>query len=299
FFTGEFSRVGPNTAKEICANAAVLPNMKPADVSRETAEKLIAGIKKTKIIAPTTDCITPIGEELLEKGLKKEVNAEFYAACSRPASVYRGNPFVIEAALAFGGDQPAEEPMNVLRFANKVPLLFQQGACAITKSLINTNWRSYGLSQSTGALPIGPLTIVVHIASVWVPFTSESKEAIAHYPEIIKEVKLAVQEVGRKLGSYIYKKKRIGDEMKKRGYIEKYIPHIAEALKELVDNKDYQKDNVESSLKEILERKRGEIEDIEADNEEFDETFAKIGKKEKKPKKEGEDAEESTDEDTD
>jgi len=297
FFTNEFSRVGPGTAKEICANAALLPDMKPKEVSRESAEKLIAGIKKTKIIAPPTDCIVPIGEELLEKGLKKEVNAEFYCALSRPPSVYRGNPFVVECAIAYGGEQPAEEPMNVLRFANKVPLLFQQGACAVTKSLIGTNWRSYGLSQSTGALPLGPITIVIHIASVWVPFTSESKEAIAHYPEIIKEVKLAVQECGRKLSSYIYKKRRIGEELKKRGYIEKYIPHIAEALKELVENKDYQKENVETSLKEILERKRGEIEDIEADNEEYDETFAKIGKKEKKKTEEGE--EESSNEDDD
>ncbi|MFA6888909.1 MAG: DNA topoisomerase VI subunit B [Candidatus Woesearchaeota archaeon] len=279
FFTSEFSRVGPGTAKEICSNAAVLPNMKPADVSRETTEKLVEGIKKTKIIAPPTDCITPIGEELLEKGLKKEVNAEFYCACSRPPSVYRGNPFVVECALAYGGEQPAEEPITVLRFANKVPLLFQQGACAVTKSLINTNWRSYGLSQSTGALPLAPITLVVHIASVWVPFTSESKEAIAHYPEIIKEVKLAVQECGRKLGSYIYKKKRIGDELKKRGYIEKYIPHIADALRELIEIKDFEKTKVEESLKEILERKRGQIEDIEAENEEFDEEFAKIGKK--------------------
>ncbi|MBI5072306.1 DNA topoisomerase VI subunit B [Candidatus Woesearchaeota archaeon] len=300
FFTTEFSRVGPGTAKEICANAALLTNMKPSDVSRENAEKLIEGIKKTKIISPPTDCIVPIGEELLEKGLKKEVNAEFYCACSRPPNVYRGNPFVVECGLAYGGEQPAEEPMTVLRFANKVPLLFQQGACAVTKSLIGTNWRSYGLSQSTGALPIGPITLVIHIASVWVPFTSESKEAIAHYPEIIKEVKLAVQECGRKLGSYIYKKKRIGDEMKKRGYIEKYIPHIAEALKDLVDSKEYQKENVETSLKEILERKRGELEDIEAENEEFDEEFAKIGKKEKKKKEGEEGAEEvSTDDETD
>ncbi len=278
FFTTEFSRVGPGTAKEICANAAVLPNAKPQEVSRETTEKLIEGIKKTKIIAPSTDCITPIGEELLEKGLKKEVNAEFYCACSRPPAVYRGNPFVVECALAYGGEQPAEEPMTVLRFANKVPLLFQQGACAVTKSLISTNWRSYGLSQSTGALPIGPITLVVHLASVWVPFTSESKEAIAHYPEIIREVKLAVQECGRKLGSYVGKKKRIGDELKKRGYIEKYIPHIADALQELAEYKDSDKAKVEENLKEILERKRGEIENIEADNQEYDEEFAKLGK---------------------
>ncbi len=280
FFTSEFSRVGPGTAKEICANAALLPNMKPQQISRESAEKLIEGIKKTKIIAPPTDCITPIGEELLEKGLKKEVNAEFYCACSRPPSVYRGNPFIVECALAYGGEQPADSPITVLRFANKVPLLFQQGACAVTKSLITTNWRSYGLSQSTGALPLGPVILVVHLASVWVPFTSESKEAIAHYPEIIKEVKLAVQECGRKLGSYVGKKKRIGDELKKRGYIEKYIPHIAQALRELIEYKESDISKVEESLKEILERKRGEIENIEADNQEYDEEFAKIGKEE-------------------
>jgi len=286
FFTTEFSRVGPGTAKEICSNAAVLPNAKPHEISRETAERLIEGIKKTKIIAPPTDCITPIGEELLEKGLKKEVNAEFYCACSRPPAVYRGNPFIVEAALAYGGEQPAEEPMTVLRFANKVPLLFQQGACAITKSLIGTNWRSYGLSQSTGALPLAPITLVVHLASVWVPFTSESKEAIAHYPEIIREVKLAVQECGRKLGSYVGKKRRMGDELKKRGYIEKYIPHIADALKELVEFKDFDKTKVEESLKEILERKRGQLEDIEAENEEYDEEFAKIGKEDEKSEEE-------------
>lgn len=299
FFTTEFSRVGPGTAKEICSNAAVLPNMKPSDVTREIGERLAEGIKKTKIIAPPTDCIVPIGEELMEKGLKKEVNAEFYCACSRPPSVYRGNPFVIECSLAYGGEQPAEEPITVLRFANKVPLLFQQGACAVTKSLIGTNWRSYGLSQSTGALPIGPVMLVVHIASVWVPFTSESKEAIAHYPEIIKEVKLAVQECGRKLGSYIYKKKRIGDELKKRGYIEKYIPHIADALRELVEFKETEKGKVEESLKEILEKKRGELEDIEADNEEYDEEFAKIGKKQKKSDEEGEAEEKEIEEDMD
>ncbi len=295
FFTSEFSRVGPGTAKEICANAAVLPNMRPKEVSRETAEKLIYGIKKTRIIAPPTDCVIPIGEELLEKGLKKEVNAEFYCAITRPPSVYRGYPFLVEAGLAYGGEQSAEGLITVLRFANKVPLLFQQGSCAITKSLINTNWRSYGLSQSTGALPIGPVTIVVHIASVWVPFTSESKEAIAHYPEIIKEVRLAVQDIGRNLGSYIYKKKRIGDELKKRSYIEKYIPHIADALKELVEYKEVEKTKVEECLKEILERKRGEIEGIEAENVEYDEAFAKIGKKKKEGSEEAEEEREEND----
>jgi len=279
FLTSEFTRVGSGTAKTICEHGALLPNTKPKNMSREMAEQLMKGIKETKLISPPTDCISPIGEKDLEKGLRKEVNAEFYTACSRPPSVYRGNPFAVEAAIAYGGDQSAENSIRLMRYANRVPLLFQQSACAATRSAISTAWRNYGLSQSKGSLPIGPLTVVIHIASVWVPFTSESKEAIAHYPEIIKEAKLALQEVGRKLGSYIHKKKRIHAESQKRGYIERYIPYVAEALKELISIKD--EDKVKKLLKEILEKKRGTLENVDFDasaNTDYDEELASIGK---------------------
>ena len=278
FLINEFSRVGPGTAKEICENSALLTDTKPANINRDMAEKLLQGIAKTKIIAPPTNCISPIGEELLEKGLRKEINAEFYCAVTRPPEVYRGNPFVVEAGIAYGGEQSAEEPIRLFRYANRVPLLYQQGACAVTKSVTSNVWRNYGLSQSKSALPMGPATIAVSINSVWVPFTSESKEAIAHYPEIIKEVKLALQEVGRKLSLYIHKKKRIQVEGAKRGYIETYIPHVAEALKELLGYKKEDEEKVKTLLKEILEKKRGKLEDIDIDNPEYDEEFAKIGK---------------------
>ena len=285
FLTKEFSRVGADTAKQICEHAALLPKKQPQELSREQIEKLMEGIKKTKIMNPSTDCVTPIGDVVLEKGLKKEINAEFYTTISRSPSVYRGNPFVIECGIAYGGDQPKDQSVRLLRFANRVPLLFQQGACAVTMSVIQTNWRSYGLSQSSGALPIGPLTVIIHIASVWVPFTSESKEAIAHYPEIIKEIKLAVQEAGRKLGSYVNKKKRMGVEAKKRDYIEIFIPHVAEALKELLDLKKIDEDKIKEDLRAILEKKRGKLETLEFDaskNVEYDEEFAKIGQEEAK-----------------
>jgi len=233
FLCNEFSRVGSGTAKQICQNAAILPNTKPRDITREMAQKIEDGIKKTKIISPPTDCISPIGEDLLEKGLRKEINAEFYAAITRPPSVYRGNPFVVEVGIAYGGEQNAEGSMNLYRYANRVPLLYQQGSCAVTKSVVNTAWRNYGLSQSRGALPVGPITIAVHIASVWVPFTSESKEAIAHYPEITKEIKLALQDCGRKLASYVGKKRRMQYESKKRDYIQIFIPHVVASLTEV------------------------------------------------------------------
>ena len=281
FLINDFSRVGPGTSKQICENAALLPSTKPHEINREIAEKLMEGIKKTKIIAPPTDCISPISSEELEKGLKKEINAEFYYSITRPPSVYRGNPFIVEAGLAYGGNQNSEGSITLMRFANRVPLLYQQGACAINKSIVQTNWRSYGLSQSSGALPQGPLTIIVHIASVWVPFTSESKEAIAHYPEIIKEIKLALQEIGRKLGSYVHKKKRVLAEGQKRDYIKTYIPHVAEALKELVGLKDSDEKKVEEYLTLILEKHRGKLENPEVINEEYDEELANIGKDEK------------------
>ncbi len=288
FFTSEFSRVGPGTAKDICSYAKLMPNMKPSEVHRDQAERLIAAIKETRIIAPPTDCVSPITADELKKGLKKEINAEFYCATTRPPAVYRGNPFQIEAAIAYGGDQPAEETIRVLRYANRVPLLHQQASCAATEAIMETSWRAYGLAQSKDSLPFGPATVVVHMASVWVPFTSEAKEAVAHYPEIIKEMKLALQECGRELARYTGKKKRLSEELKKRGYIEKYIPHISTALKELLGLKEKEKQEVTKNLKDLLEKHRGTLEKIEEENVEYDEAFAKIGKEEKTEKQEEE-----------
>ncbi|MBD3304116.1 DNA topoisomerase VI subunit B [Candidatus Woesearchaeota archaeon] len=280
FLTKDFCRIGTGTAKEICEKAAIPPNTKPKDINHAQAEKLMEGIKNTKIIAPSTDCIVPIGSELLEKGLKKEINAEFYTAVTRSPAVYRGNPFVIECAIAYGGDQPKDQTIRLMRFANRVPLLYQQSAGAIFKGVVQTSWRSYGLSQSNGALPQGPVTLVVHLASVWPPFTSEAKEALAHYPEIIKEIKLALQECGRKLGSYVNKKKRIHAESQKRSYIEKYIPHVAEALKELLALKQSDEAKIKQMLRDLLEKHRGKLEKVEIENTEYDEEFAKIGREE-------------------
>jgi DNA topoisomerase-6 subunit B len=281
FLTTEFSRVGSGTAKAICEEALILPKTKPKKINRDEAEKIIKAIKKTKIISPSTDCISPIGEEAFEKGLKKEINAEFYCSVTRSPSVYRGNPFQVEVALAYGGNQPADKSATLFRFANRVPLQYQQGACGSSKSVIQTNWKSYGLQQSRGAMPVGPLTIAVHIASVWVPFTSESKEAIAHYPEIIEEMKRALQEAGRKLQKYTLRKRKVKDELKKRSYIEKYISHVAAGLREVLDLDSSEETTLEFELRGILEKKRGKVEKVEFDaqkNTEFDEEFANIGK---------------------
>ncbi|MBI5065451.1 DNA topoisomerase VI subunit B [Candidatus Woesearchaeota archaeon] len=263
FLTTEFSRVGGGTAKEICDKAGLQTDMKPSELNHAHVDKLMTGIRETKIIAPSSDCLSPIGEELLEKGLRKEVNAEFYTAVSRSPSVYRGIPFVIEVSAAYGGEQPADEPIKLLRYANRVPLLYQQGACATFKSVISTAWRGYGLQQSSGSLPQGPLTLVIHLASVWPPFTSEAKEALAHYPEIIREIKLALQEIGRKLGSYVNKKRRAGMEQERVNIFERYIPEVADSLSRLTgDNKTKLIESMKKMLeknKEFIQQNKGEL----------------------------------------
>jgi DNA topoisomerase-6 subunit B len=256
FLTTDFSRIGAGTAKKICEEANLYPNARPSRIAKQEADNLLKAMRKTKFVAPPTDCLSPIGQELLEKSLKKEYDAEFYTTITRPASVYRGNPFIIEAGIAYGGSLNKENQAEIIRFANKVPLQYQQSACAITKSTVKTKWKQYGLHQSNGNLPIGPVVITVHIASVWVPFTSESKESIAHYPEIIKEIKLAVQECGRQLGKYLRKQHKAKDEEKKKSYLEKYVSIIGVALREILALKQIDENKINKNLKDVLERSR-------------------------------------------
>jgi DNA topoisomerase-6 subunit B len=258
FLSSDFSRVSPRVAAEICEAAGLSPHAKPRNIVGQDAEKLYKAIQATKIMAPPTNCISPIGEKAILHGLYKQIKGDFYTAVTRPPAVYRGNPFVIEAGLAFGtgkgeaadaahkagplaeGERKEEEEealARVIRYANRVPLLYQQSACATFKSVIDTTWRNYGVSQSRGALPAGPMAIFVHMASVWVPFTSESKEAIADYDEIRKEITLALRECGRRLSVFLRRRERAQVEHRRRNIFELYIEEVAEACKRLKGGK--------------------------------------------------------------
>ena len=229
FLQDKFSRVSSASASGFCEKIGVSSRTKVMDIDHDLAEKLFRELQDSKLPPPPTDCLAPIGVQQLLKGMFKGVRAEFYAASSREPAVYRGRPFLLEAAIAFGGELPADEPCRVIRFANRVPLLFQQSACSSFKAVIETNWRNYDLQQPRGAVPVGALVIMLHMASVWVPFTSESKEAIADYDEIRKEMKLALMECGRKLGSYLNKRLKMRRESERRDVFERYIGEIAKA----------------------------------------------------------------------
>jgi DNA topoisomerase-6 subunit B len=150
------------------------------------------------------------------------------------------------------------QSMQVFRYANRVPLQFQAAACAITQSVIGNNWRSYGLSQSRGNLPQGPVTIMVHMASVWVPFTSESKEAVAGYPEIQKELRLALQAVGRKLGMYLNRRQKVKQEGERRSVFLRYLGEVAGAVGVIQDLDDKKVKSLYEKLLHVAKRKTAE-----------------------------------------
>jgi DNA topoisomerase-6 subunit B len=277
FLSSDFSRVSSNVAQEICKTAKLSPEARPRNIHGAAAETLYKAIQATKIMAPPSNCISPIGEKAILHGLYKQIKGDFYTAVTRPPAVYRGNPFVIEAGLAFGkgpeqangkAERPAvplaegeqqdddNELAAVIRYANRVPLLYQQSACATFKSVLDTGWRNYGVPQSRGALPAGPMVIFVHMASVWVPFTSESKEAIADYDEIRKEIKLALQECGRRLGVFLRRRERAKSEFRRRNIFELYIEEVVEACNRLKGGK-LPKEKLKEQLQKIAMKRTG------------------------------------------
>jgi DNA topoisomerase-6 subunit B len=280
FLAGDFTRVSPALAQEICGTAKLSPNARPRNIHGEDAEALYKAIQSTRIMAPPSNCLSPIGEKAILHGLYKQIKGDFYTAVTRPPAVYRGNPFVIEAGLAYGKgpNQPAATPdappvpivplaegeqreddselARVIRYANRVPLLYQQSACATFKAVLETAWRNYDVAQSRGALPAGPMVIFVHMASVWVPFTSESKEAIADYDEIRKEIKLALQECGRRLGVFLRRRERAKSEFRRRNIFDLYIEEVVEACARLKGGR-LAKDRLRSQLHKIAMKRTG------------------------------------------
>ncbi|WP_321428642.1 DNA topoisomerase VI subunit B [uncultured Methanolobus sp.] len=232
FLRYSFSKIGHLAAEEICKASGLDPELDPHEMTRDQSRKLLDAFSKVKLMAPPTDCLSPIGEELIYKGLEKEFSVDFIATTTRSASVFSGNPFIVEVGIAFGGELHKDDRVDIMRFANRVPLLYQQGGCVITHAIESVKWKQYGLSQPGGGLPTGPVVILVHVASTNVPFTSESKDAVAEIPEIRDEVELAIKEVSRKLNRYLNKRDNLKKRREKEIIITKVLPKMASKLAE-------------------------------------------------------------------
>lgn len=234
FLISNFSRVGQKTAAEMIERAGLKATKKAHTLDPSDLSRLQEAMQQVKVPPPPAhQCLSPIGETLIRQGLEKEFEFDFCSARTRPASVYHGHPFIVEAALGYGGKLESEGNARIMRFANRVPLMYQQGACAITGCISSVHWKTYNISQS--GLPTGPVLLLVHVASTNVPFTSESKDAIASIPEIEKEITLALQELGRDLKTFLTRRDKSRQTEERARAICAIIPEIAEKVSETIE----------------------------------------------------------------
>jgi DNA topoisomerase-6 subunit B len=231
--------VTPRSAREVLSSSKLSGREVPGAVHGEPLERLLAALHTVPLLPPSTESLSPIGPMLIKRGLRNvlgEARPDFYAPpVSRPPKVRGGFPFLVEVGLVYGGGLPVDQPVQLLRFANRVPLLFQQGACAITTAVGAVDWRRYGLDQKGGnGLPVGPCVILVHLASTKVPFTSEAKEAVAEDPEIDRELTLALQSAARHLKTHLSRRTRREFVEEKFAIIQKILPKLAAKTSALV-----------------------------------------------------------------
>jgi len=235
FLRHNFSGVSMRAAREILAEAGLDEGRSPKRISGDDAQEMIAAFKKVKLLSPPTDCLSPIEDLLIKKGLSKAIDSRFASTITRNPKVTQGNPFQIEVGLVFGGDLSADGPIEVLRFANRVPLMYQQGGCLLTKALEAVDWKRYGLDHPGGkGIPKGPAAVLIHLASTNVQFTSEAKEAVSDNEEVFEEIRLAMLEVGRGLKGHLKKSSQRKKAREKFELINIILPEISKKSSELL-----------------------------------------------------------------
>lgn len=236
FLRMNFSGVSARASKELLVAAGIEEKAKPKSLNADQIRALLEAFqgerdvngKPVKLLNPPTNCLSPIEELLIKKGLSKTIDSRFITTLTRAPAVTQGNPYQVEVGLIFGGNMPADKPVEILRFANRVPLMYQQGGCLLTKAIESVDWRQYGLDQpGAKGVPKGPAAILVHLASTNVQFTSEAKEALADNGEVIEEARKAMLEMGRGLRKHLEKKKKMAKTKEKFELINDILPAIA------------------------------------------------------------------------
>ena len=239
FLRHNFSGVSMRAAKEILGKAELEEGRTPVRIKPDEAQAMLDSFQEVKLLAPPTDCLSPIEEILIKKGLSKAIDSRFASTVTRKPAVSQGNPFQIEVGLVFGGDLAADGPIEVLRFANRVPLMYQQGGCLMTKALESVNWKQYGLEHPGGkGLPKGPAAVLIHLASTNVQFTSEAKEAVSDNVEVHEEIRRAMLEVGRGLKNHLKKSKQRKKAQEKFDLINIILPEISRKSSEMLGREE-------------------------------------------------------------
>ena len=239
FLRHNFSGISMRAAREILEKAGLDESRQPRRIRAEEAQLIVDSFQKVKVLNPPTDCLSPIEDLLIKKGLSKAIDSRFASTATREPQVTQGNPFQVEVGLVFGGDLNSDSPIEILRFANRVPLMYQQGGCLLTKALESVDWKRYGLEQPGGrGIPKGPAAVLIHLASTNVQFTSEAKEAVAANEEVLEEIRRALLEVGRGLKNHLKKSSQRKKAQEKFELINVILPEISKKSSQLLDREE-------------------------------------------------------------
>lgn len=239
FLRHNFSGVSMRAAREILKKSGLEESRQPRRIKAEEAQAVLDSFQKVKLLNPPTDCLSPIEDLLIKKGLSKAIDSRFASTVTRDTRVTQGNPFQIEVGLVFGGDLVSDSPIEILRFTNRVPLMYQQGGCLLTKAVESVDWKRYGLDQPGGrGLPKGPAAVLIHLASTNVQFTSEAKEAVAVNEEVLGEIRRALMEVGKGLRNHLKKSSQRKKAQEKFELINVILPEISQKTSQILGREE-------------------------------------------------------------
>ena len=269
--TSSMSRMSNKRVDEIAQLTGIDMNKRPKDMTFPEAEAIVQCFKKMKFMAPPTDGLIPIGSEQIEKGMKQILKPEFVATITRKPVTYAGGvSFIIEAGLAYGGDAgrvvKEQRKSEIMRFANRVPLTFDAGSCAITEALKSIDWKRYGLRDMDNT----PLTLFVNIISTQVPYLSTGKQSVSPEPEIVHEIRQSTMKLARKLQKHLRAKRAAKEKEKRSKVFEEYVPVIIEEAAKLGETgvPEYQDILVKVTKRALAELLGEKVE--EEEEEEYD-----------------------------
>lgn len=268
FLKTGFSRVSDQSLKDFVAKG--LPKAlltKPISALKDDDfKKVFQAVQNTELMAPSTKSVLTVGEEALSKSIGRLGEIDFFSVVTRKPAICDFKPVVVEVALARFKNRnlEADEPVQLLRFANRVPLQFDKSGCAITWAIESVNWKSYGLQQPKGSLPIGPYIFAISLVSPFIKFKNASKETIDASEELVEEIRRALMQAGQKLSRHIKKEFKEADLERKLAHIEQFGPILVEGLVHITKSNDARKKRAEEGLKKLLGRDSEEaIADLE------------------------------------
>lgn len=270
-----FSRVSDGTIQDFVKSGLPkkLLDQSLAQVSESDFKTIYQAIQNTELMSPSTKSVLSIGEESLGKSIKRLGEVDFFSVVTRKPRICDFKPVVVEVALArFLNRGSEEEPVQLLRFANRVPLQFDKAACAITKAIESVNWRSYGLNQPKDSIPLGPYVFAISVVSPFIKFKNASKETIDASDELVEELRRALMQAGQKLSRHIRREAHAEDLERKIRHIEQFGPMLVEGLVRITKASSSRKKSAEEGLRQILGR------DAEAAEEKLEDAETQLKK---------------------